>query len=141
MGFKIAFCHAILISPIYSDRNSPCCRFKNRHSHPGKFLPIRSLSRLLRTVASKAILPSDVRTNSFQLQPRGLVFVSHNFGQRDRGRRIQTIGHSNSGSLNNSGASFILTWVSTVTASIACPAHLRSLEKHLQEFCRRHLRR
>ena len=37
-------------------------------------------------------------------------------------------------------ASFILTWVQADTAPLACPAHHGSLEKHVQNFCRHHLR-
>ena len=37
-------------------------------------------------------------------------------------------------------ASFILTWVQADAAPLACPAHHGSLEKHVQNFCRRRAR-
>ena len=35
---RLLFFPAILISSMHSDRNSPCCRFKHKHSHSGTFL-------------------------------------------------------------------------------------------------------
>ena len=50
------------------------------------------------------------------------------------GRRIQMSEHSDFGFFNNFGASSILTWVSTETASAACPAHPGSLEMMSMTF-------
>ena len=56
------------------------------------------------------------------------VMLSHDSGLRDRGMRLQIIGHSTSSVLDNFGASSILILVDAETASLASPAQSGSRE-------------
>ena len=55
-------------------------------------------------------------------------FLTHDLGNLCFGRRVQKSGHSDFGIINNVGASSILTWDKTDTASAACPAHPGNLD-------------
>ena len=50
----------------------------------------------------------DIRTNCFPMGPQDLFFSLVTFGCRERDRRIQVTGHSDSGNLNNFGSSSLL---------------------------------
>ena len=53
--------------------------------------------------------------------------LDHDFGHLCFGGRIQKSGHSDFGIFNNVGASSILTWVQTDTASGPCPVEKMSM--------------
>ena len=53
--------------------------------------------------------------------------LDDDFGHLCRGRRIQMSGHSDFAIFNNFGASYIITWKKTDTASASCPTHPGSL--------------
>ena len=116
----------IFMSYTYTDKNNPFSRFTNEPSQFGTFSQPCSNG----TFSNNLSHDSPARGWPYRFRSRGTTGSSipdHDFGHLCRGRRIQMSGHSDFGTFNNVGASFILTWVWADTASAACPAHPGSL--------------
>ena len=58
----------------------------------------------------------------------GILYAVHDFGHRERGRRLQIASHSDSDNLHRFGSSYMFSWVYADTASLASPAHPASLK-------------
>ena len=116
-------------------RKKPCLRWTNMHSHIDNFSLPRSdkdSSNCLSHSNPADGWPYRCRSRS----TTGSSMLDHDFGQKCRGRRLQTSGHCVSGIYRAIWEHpSILTCVWADTASAACPSQLGNLAKNIHYFC------
>ena len=113
---------AIFVSSIFTGKNNSKLRWKYKHSHPGTFFPSFFNVHSHETPAKgwQWRLPSS-GTNGSLIESQCCRLLAF-------GILVRIFGQSSTERWRSSGASFILTCVYALTASLACPEQPGNLE-------------